>query len=84
MIHALENTDVPVPRALGLCQDQDVVGTDFYVMDFSDGRMFTSPAFPGVSAEHRTEMWRDAVRTLAKLHRLRRKTERYSGGGHGE
>lgn len=39
-------------------------------MEFLDGRIFTEPDFKGVSAEERTEMWHDAIRTLAKLHRL--------------
>lgn len=39
-------------------------------MEFLDGRIVTEPHFPGVSAAERTEMWHDAVRTLAKLHRL--------------
>ena len=39
-------------------------------MEFLDGRMIVNPSFPDVSAEERTEMWRDAVRTLAKLHRI--------------
>ena len=39
-------------------------------MEFLDGRMVENPSFPGVSAEDRTEMWKDAVRTLAKLHRI--------------
>jgi aminoglycoside phosphotransferase (APT) family kinase protein len=39
-------------------------------MEFLDGRIFTEPHFKDVSAEHRREMWHDAVRTLAKLHRL--------------
>lgn len=39
-------------------------------MEFLDGRMFENPSFPGVSGEDRREMWRDAIRTLAKLHRV--------------
>lgn len=70
VIHALENTDVPVPKAICLCQDENVIGTDFYIMEFLDGRMIQNPSFPDVSREQRTEMWRDAVRTLAKLHRI--------------
>ena len=73
MIHALESTDVAVPKAHCLCRDESVVGTEFYIMEFLDGRMITNPSFPGVSAEDRTEMWRDAVRTLATLHRIRPK-----------
>ena len=39
-------------------------------MDCLEGRFVTNPAFPDVSESERTEMWKDAVRTLAKLHRV--------------
>ncbi|EHY61002.1 putative acyl-CoA dehydrogenase IBR3 [Exophiala dermatitidis] len=70
IIKALEHTEVPVPKAYCLCEDDSVIGTAFYIMEFLDGRMVTEPHFPGVSAEDRTEMWRDAVRTLAKFHKV--------------
>lgn len=73
VIHALEQTDVPVPKAYCLCRDEQVIGTDFYIMEFLDGRMIQNPSLPGVSAEERSAMWQDAVRTLAKLHRVRPK-----------
>lgn len=73
MIHALEQTDVAVPKTFCLCQDESVIGTDFYIMEFLDGRMIQNPSFPDVSAEERAEMWRDAIRTLGKLHRIRPK-----------
>jgi len=70
IINALQNTDVPVPKTYGLCEDDSVVGTPFYIMEFLDGRIVTEPHFPGVTPEERNEMWHDAVRTLAKLHRI--------------
>lgn len=57
IIHALEKTDVPVPRALCLCQDESIIGTDFYIMEFLDGRIFEDPAIPGVTPEERTKMY---------------------------
>lgn len=57
IIHALENTDVPVPKAYCLCQDAGVIETDFYIMEFLDGRIFEDPAFPNVSPEHRRLMY---------------------------
>lgn len=57
IIHALEQTDVPVPKAYCLCEDAGVVGTPFYIMQFLDGRMFTDPAMPGVSAEERNALY---------------------------
>ncbi|KKY26063.1 putative aminoglycoside phosphotransferase [Diplodia seriata] len=64
------HTDVPVPRAYCLCEDDAVIGTAFYIMEFLDGRIFEDPSLPGVSVEERTEMWHDAIRTLAKFHRV--------------
>ncbi|KAJ9613995.1 hypothetical protein H2200_002131 [Cladophialophora chaetospira] len=70
IIHALGQTDVPVPEVYCLCEDNDVVGTPFYIMEFLDGRMVTENHFPGWSPEDRTEAWHDALRTLAKFHRV--------------
>lgn len=56
IIHALEKTDVPVPKAYCLCEDDSVIGTAFYIMEFLDGRIFEDPAIPGVSPEERRAM----------------------------
>jgi len=68
IIHALGQTDVPVPRAYCLCEDASVIGTPFYIMEFMDGRIFEDPSFPNVTASERNDMWREAVRTIAKMH----------------
>ena len=56
IIHALETTDVAVPKAYCLCEDDSIVGTPFYIMSFLDGRIFEDASFPGVSASDRNEM----------------------------
>ncbi|KAH8602758.1 putative acyl-CoA dehydrogenase family member 10 [Bisporella sp. PMI_857] len=70
VIHALSDTDVPVPKAYCLCEDESIVGTAFYIMEFLDGRIIEDAALPDVSPADRTEMWHDVIRTLAKLHRV--------------
>ncbi|KAJ3947873.1 uncharacterized protein N0V96_002109 [Colletotrichum fioriniae] len=71
IIHALEPTDVPVPKAYCLCEDESVVGTAFYIMEFLDGRILEDPAMPEVaSPEERKALWKAATLTLAKLHRV--------------
>ena len=37
IISALADTDVPVPRTFGLCEDATVNGRPFYLMEFVDG-----------------------------------------------
>ncbi len=56
IIHALEKTDVPVPKAYCLCEDDKVVGTPFYIMEFLDGRIIEDPTMPDVTPAERTEM----------------------------
>lgn len=68
IIHALEKTDVPVPKTYCLCMDNSVIGSHFYIMDFLDGRIFEDPSIPGVSVEERNKLWRAAVATAAALH----------------
>lgn len=68
IIHALRHTDVPAPKAYVLCEDPAIIGTPFYIMEFLDGRIIEDPSIPGVDPHHRSEMWSDAIRTLAKLH----------------
>ena len=53
VIRALGDTDVPVPRAHALCEDPDVIGTPFYVMDDVAGRIFRRPDLPALAPEAR-------------------------------
>lgn len=57
IIRALEETDVPVPKTLCLCEDASVIGTPFYLMEFLDGRIFEDAALPAVRPEERHEMY---------------------------
>lgn len=68
IMHALGSTNVAVPRTYCLCEDDSIIGTPFYIMEFLDGRIFEDFLMPGVSAQDREAMWRDAVQTLARLH----------------
>ncbi|KAF6830383.1 aminoglycoside phosphotransferase [Colletotrichum musicola] len=71
IIHALGPTSVPVPKTYCLCEDDSVIGTAFYVMQFLDGRIFEDPTMPEVSSpEERTALWKAATATLAALHKV--------------
>ena len=48
VISALNKTDVPTPRAYALCEDDSVVGTAFYIMEYCDGRVLWDPLLPEV------------------------------------
>ena len=65
---ALYETDVPVPKTYGLCEDDDIAGTSFFVMDFLDGDLFWDPMIPSLSNKDRTEIYQNKNKTLAQLH----------------
>ncbi|KAK5990477.1 putative acyl-CoA dehydrogenase IBR3 [Cladobotryum mycophilum] len=68
VLHALGPTDVAVPKTYCLCEDDSVIGTPFYIMEFLDGRIFEDFLMPGISPEERTALWKEAVQTLARFH----------------
>jgi aminoglycoside phosphotransferase (APT) family kinase protein len=69
VMRALASTDVPVPEALALCEDERVLGTPFFVMRYVPGRIFWDPSLPDVaSADERRAIYRELVRVLAAIH----------------
>lgn len=68
VMQALGPTPVPVPGMVALCDDADVLGVDFFVMEFVPGRIIASPAMGPVARTDRPALAFDLVDTLADLH----------------
>ncbi len=68
VLAALGRAGFPVPRVKGLCEDEDVVGTPFFVMDLVEGRIVWEAHFPGVSREGRAAHFDAMNATIAWLH----------------
>ena len=49
VMHALRDSDVPVPKMYALCEDTSVIGTKFYVMEKVAGRVFTDLLLPSMN-----------------------------------
>jgi len=64
----LYKTGFPVARQFGLCTDDSVVGSWFYVMDMVEGRTIWDGAMPGAQPDERRAVYGAMVDTLAKLH----------------
>ena len=43
---ALAGTDVPVAKMVALCEDDAVIGTAFYLMEYVEGRVLWDPRCP--------------------------------------
>lgn len=69
VISALQNTDVPVPRTYVLCEDEGIIGSMFYVMEYMEGRILWDPALPEAADNQERAAIYDAMNaTLAALH----------------
>jgi len=70
VITALAGSEVPVAPAHVLCEDEQVIGTAFYVMDYVDGRVLWDPALPGMERAERAAIYDEMNRVIAALHRV--------------
>jgi len=70
VISALAQVGFPVPEVHGLCEDLEVIGSAFYVMDLVEGRIFWDASFSGLPREARAVHMNAMNETLAALHRI--------------
>ncbi len=68
VIAALNKTDVPVPKAYIHCEDESVIGTEFFLMSFVDGEVMWEPHIPQASNEERQKIYHSMNETIAMLH----------------
>jgi aminoglycoside phosphotransferase (APT) family kinase protein len=68
VIAALHPTGFPVAKPYCLCEDEAVIGTAFYVMDYADGRVLWEQSLPGMQPAARAAIWDELNRQIARLH----------------
>jgi aminoglycoside phosphotransferase (APT) family kinase protein len=61
-------TGFPVARQYGLCTDDSVIGSWFYVMGMVDGRTIWNGAMPDSNPEERRAVYFEMIDVLARLH----------------
>ena len=70
VMKALADTDVPVAEMYGLCEDDSVIGTSFFLMEHVQGRIFWNVQLPELRPQERIAMYDEHVRVLAALHKV--------------
>lgn len=70
VMHALRDTDVPTATMYALCQDDSVIGTPFFVMEYVPGRIFWNVRLPELDADERHAIYDELARVLAAIHKV--------------
>jgi len=70
VMQALAATGVPVPRTYALCEDREVIGSLFFVMEHVPGRVLWDAALPESDAQERAGIYDEMNRVLAALHEV--------------
>ena len=68
VITALHPTGFPVAKSWGLCTDDAIIGTWFYVMDMVEGRILWDQTLPQYDPAERRAIYLAKINTLADLH----------------
>lgn len=68
IMSALADSGVAVPRIHAICEDAAVIGTNFFVMEMVEGRIFWDATFPDVTDSERPAYFDAMNQTIAKLH----------------
>ena len=68
IISALYGADFPVPRPYALCEDDEVIGTMFFIMEFVEGRIFWDLDLPNANPAGREALYDNVNETIARLH----------------
>ena len=70
VMQALADTPVPVPRMVAYCDDPAVIGAEFYVMEYVEGRIIPSPGMEPIARAERPAVAYAQIDTLAALHKV--------------
>jgi aminoglycoside phosphotransferase (APT) family kinase protein len=69
VLSTLSKNRFPVPEPVAYCSDHTVIGSEFYIMQYIDGRIFRDPALSSLGQEERCGIYEAMTDQLAQLHR---------------
>jgi len=70
VMDALSKAGFPAARQYALCEDEDVIGRAFYIMEFMDGRVLWDQSMSNMSNTERAAHYDEMNRVIAQLHSI--------------
>lgn len=70
IMKALGPTTVPTPHVVAYCADPEIIGAEFFLMEFLEGRIIPDPAMGPIPRAERPALACSLLDTLADLHQV--------------
>jgi aminoglycoside phosphotransferase (APT) family kinase protein len=70
VMDALNKAGFPAARQYALCTDESIIGREFYIMEFVEGRVLWDQSLPGMSNEDRAAHYDEMNRVISMLHTI--------------
>jgi aminoglycoside phosphotransferase (APT) family kinase protein len=70
VLSGVAQSGLPVPIVYGLCMDESVIGTPFYVMEMVEGRIFWDASLQPLPRDERAPIFDAMNATIAQLHMI--------------
>jgi aminoglycoside phosphotransferase (APT) family kinase protein len=67
-LSADEAAVVPVPYPYAYCNDTSILGSEFYLMEFVPGRVYTDSTMPDMMNHDRIQAYQNVISVLSNLH----------------
>ena len=67
VMSSLEASTIPVPKMFGYCQDEDLIGSEFYIMEYLEGNNENDPLLTNYDVDQRDKIYRNKIKILADL-----------------
>ena len=68
VLSGLSANGFSVPKPLMICEDKSIIGRDFYVMEYVDGKIYEDPFLPDNKPDERKKIYENLAKTLGHLH----------------
>ena len=68
VLTGLNDTNVPTPKTLILCEDENVIGTAFYIMEYCKGNIYWDPVASEIDISRRKKVFDQMNLGISRLH----------------
>jgi aminoglycoside phosphotransferase (APT) family kinase protein len=67
VMHSLKNSKIPVPKMYGYCRDAEVIGSEFYIMEFVEGNHEVDPFLKHYNNLQKEKIYDHKIEILTEL-----------------